>query len=327
MRQEYSSINGVNETFEAILLAGKGKHATPKHNTHTTTTLADIYVSLFDPASVPKDHALWAVFSSLISREAPKQREQGQFFALWVDLDEVLAPLTFDGICQRLVDDMGATVFFAYTSKSATENNQKMRLIFPLAKPIDGHLYELASRALNGYIAAIAKPDPAPTTPNQVCYLPNCGDFYRSFACLGLDSVGEGPDDLTGIDADRLLDPEAFFDVEIEHLKRAKQLAQTEAHQKRKAAEAKRMARAKELRGVSVIEWFNKNVSIDDLLVDAGYEVNVRHGRHDDYKHPGSGTGSYSAHVWRDQEVIRVSTLSTNDPLAADGMAHDAFTS
>ena len=312
-------------TLTVDLLSGFGKKATPKYNTHTQTTLADIYRSLFDPESVSKDSAQWAVFSALMSRVADEQRQDGLFYALWVDLDDVKAPLTFDGVCQRLVDDMGGTVFFAYTSRSATEKNQKMRLIFPLAHPIDGSTYELAARAMHSYIAAIAKPDPAPATPNQVCYLPNRGVFYRSFACLGLDTVGECADDLRNIDVDRLLDAEAFFDVEIEHLKRTNDLARTEAYQKRIAAQERKRAQKASVMGTTPIDWFNQNVSIDELLLDAGYEPTLRHGRTDDYRHPASGTGSYSARVWRDQDVVRVSTLSTDDPLAADGMAHDAF--
>lgn len=75
---------------------------------------------------------------------------------------------------------------------------------------------------------------------------------------------------------------------------------------------------------ISPIEWFNETHTLDEILGLACYDSNPSHA--DKYRHPLSESGSFSARVWRDGAIERVSTLSPSDPLFIEtGEAHDAF--
>ena len=113
----------------------------------------------------------------MLSRVHAEQREKGTFHALWADIDETQGR-TFAEIVDRangfLLD------FWAYTSRSATEENQKARIIVPLVQPVDGHHFVLLQKILNDKLKKNGiMPDRATERAGQVCYLPNRGEFYR----------------------------------------------------------------------------------------------------------------------------------------------------
>tara|TARA_R110001592_G_scaffold44411_2_gene142958 strand:- start:443 stop:2674 length:2232 start_codon:yes stop_codon:yes gene_type:complete len=67
----------------------------------------------------------------------------------------------------------------AYTSRSATEANQKARLIVPLSEPVSGGVWLTLQKILNDKLqAAGITPDRVTERTGQLCYLPNRGDFY-----------------------------------------------------------------------------------------------------------------------------------------------------
>ncbi|WP_155325846.1 hypothetical protein [Desulfosarcina ovata] len=131
---------------------------------------------LANPPSVEKSTAQWAIFSTLTSRVHVEQRERGQFYALWADIDKTNG-MTFDEIVERangcLLD------FLAYTTSSATEKKQKARIIVPLAGPVDGKTFVHLQKILNDKLQENGvTPDRATERAGQVCYLPNRGKFY-----------------------------------------------------------------------------------------------------------------------------------------------------
>lgn len=173
----------------AALCSGFGQYHTNNPTTkaqrkpYNLIALADVKAMLSNPARIEKSKAQWVIFSSLANeygRVAEKQREEGLFHALWADLDHVegmAAIKVFSQSCGVI----GHETWF-YTSRSATEQNPKGRLIIPLLTPVTGKQFEVFQEVLNNKLAAAGiAPDPASQTANQVMYLPNRGEFYTHY--------------------------------------------------------------------------------------------------------------------------------------------------
>jgi hypothetical protein len=163
------------------LCSGYGQWHSPNNNHNPRDYLAismeAIRAMLPDPPSVEKSQAQWAIFSTLPSRVHAEQREQGQFHALWADIDDT-AGMTIAEIVDRcngfLLD------FWVYTSSSATLKNPKFRIIVPLVEPVDGHRFIILQKILNDKLQENGiTPDRATERAGQVCYLPNLGEYYR----------------------------------------------------------------------------------------------------------------------------------------------------
>ena len=144
---------------------------------YMTATLAQIEEMAAVPPKVKKERAQWIIFSTLLSRVHSEQREMGFFHALWADVDEPDG-LTFEDMKERAKSFLPGLI--AYTSKSATVDRQKARIIIPLATPVHGDDFVVLQRILNNKLqAAGITPDRATERTGQVCYLPNRGEFYR----------------------------------------------------------------------------------------------------------------------------------------------------
>ncbi|MBB3182715.1 KaiC/GvpD/RAD55 family RecA-like ATPase [Halomonas fontilapidosi] len=168
--------------LEARFCSGEGQFHSPdaKRNPRALETItgASIVAMLGAPQRVDKAHARWAIFSDYPSRRAEEQRQHGRFYALWADLDNT--PPELQDAADRLADRLGATVL-AYTSASATKDNPKARLLVPLAATCPGERFEACQRILNDRLKALGiTPDRATERANQVCYLPNAGQFYAA---------------------------------------------------------------------------------------------------------------------------------------------------
>lgn len=132
------------------------------------------------PQCVDKGAAQWAIFSTLKSRSKKAQEERGFFYALWADIDENPIPLNI--LSDNVKAMLGDVRYFTYTSKSATEENQKARIIIPLASFIDGGKYPLYQQILNDVLEENGVTPDRKTEPvNQICYLPNEGGFYDAY--------------------------------------------------------------------------------------------------------------------------------------------------
>ncbi len=135
-----------------------------------------------NPVDVPKSEAPWALFSSVhgpYARSAEYQRQNGLFHALWLDLDEVGA-FPPEGIADGVSVIVGAdTYIIVYNTKYATPENQKCRVIIPLAEPCPGKDFEVYQKILNDKISKELPPDRKTETANQICYLPNRGTHYE----------------------------------------------------------------------------------------------------------------------------------------------------
>lgn len=135
-----------------------------------------------NPPSVPKDQGPWALFSTTIDQLArghAYQRENGTFWAVWVDLDKV-ERLAFQDVVELIRQALPGIMFLMYTTRSATKDNPKCRIIIPLAEGIPGRDYPMMAKILNDRMeAAGLPPDRATERAGQLCYLPNRGEFYQ----------------------------------------------------------------------------------------------------------------------------------------------------
>lgn len=240
------------------LCSGFGQYHSTKNKRdpkdYVGITLKQLTDMLATPPSTAKEQGQWAIFSNLASRDVIEQRKSGEFYALWADIDDpdgqTLANM-FSLACGAVEADL-----LAYTSRSATEDKQKCRFIVPLAHPVNGNDFEIMQKILNDKLeAAGIMPDRKTETANQICYLPNKGEFYdwHENPFSGLLSVDSWGDE---------------FHAELEALEAA------ERERKQRLEQSKRNAIERMQSGVkSPIEAFNAAYSAVDLLPGCGGKV------------------------------------------------------
>jgi hypothetical protein len=175
------------------LVSGFGQHHTAnptKENPrpYVTVTLEQIMAMAQNPSRVAKEQAQWMIPSTTGGAEArghAYQRENGTFWALWGDADDVEG-LTWVDVVERTRAALPGFMVLLYTSRSATENNPKSRVIVPLAEGIPGRDYPMIAKILNDRMeAAGLPPDRATERTGQLCYLPNRGEYYQHLIIKG----------------------------------------------------------------------------------------------------------------------------------------------
>lgn len=237
------------------LCSGLGKFATDKHGTLQPVTLTEIENLLANPTNVEKGSAQWVIFSDLISREHAKQREQGRFYALWADFDEP------EGLTIQQTAERAAFVipdrFHVYASRSATETNQKARVIVPLAEPISGGDFVKFQRIFNDKLEAQGlKPDRVTERAGQVCYLPNEGEFY-DFKTV--EHTGQG------------FNSSRSWVSELEAIKQQEEAAK-QAAEARKVEAIERNSQRAASGTLSPIQAFNEATDLEYLMQRYGYQ-------------------------------------------------------
>lgn len=279
------------------MVSGFGKYHGKKVGSYEDITYEQIQALVDNPQQVDKDSAQWVIPSTLKTRVHVKQREFGEFWMLWADLDK--PPLSVDGL-EFLVETFDCD-FEIYASRSATPVLEKCRVLIPLAYGISGADWLICQRILNDRLAGDRYvPDRATEKAGQPCYLPNRGQHYFSRSRrkgVPLEVLEEWADDI-----------EYYRDIVAAEM--ARKQAEKEA---REAARASKTVDPSK----SLIHAFNAAYTIEELLFDAGYDE--KDGK---FRHPASESGSFSANI----KDGRVYTFSSNDPLYTDGEgAHDAF--
>ncbi len=162
--------------------SGFGQYHSEKHETNPQKyigiTMEKILSMAENPPSVVKNQAQWVIPSTLMSRVHSEQKAHGEFHFLWADLDE-LSRLTFFDLVDRVTNIIDGKVCI-YTSRSATEENPKSRILVPLAHPVSGEMFVTLQTILNNRLEAVGiTPDRATERAGQICYLPNRGDYYE----------------------------------------------------------------------------------------------------------------------------------------------------
>lgn len=278
-------------------------------------SLHDIRALVDRPQDVPKGEARWCIPSTLQSRDKKRQMSEGQFVALWGDID---APgiQTIESIAQAVAGIVCGCDFEVYATKSATEAKQKCRVLVPLSEATPYNQWLTAQAVLNAKIHAALgiEADTANCNANQIFFLPNRGDYYESRserAGRDLSLASDWVQDLASHAEQQRREREA--------VKKAQEAAQ-KASQELQAAKTTQGFK-------SAIDAFNAAHYVGDILTQQGYDQNPVNPNL--YRHPNSESGNYSASVQRDAKgVARVHSLSSADPLYTGGGgtgAHDAF--
>ena len=215
-------------------------------------TLDAIQAMLTTPQAVDKDNALWAIFSNVHTRSLARQKENGNHYALWADLD-LCEGLTFEGIKDAVQRAVGSDIW-VYSSRSATLENPKCRVIVPLLEPVAGKDYSRIQQVLNDRIqAAGIEPDPKNLTANQICFLPNRGEYYEQYST---DFVGS-------------LDPTEWQD-DLAKLVLTEQAARAALDAKREQAKLKVTERMQSDQ-LSPVDAFKRHYPLTLMLESCGY--------------------------------------------------------
>ena len=156
-----------------------------------------------NPPCCAKEKAQWFIPSTLKTRNKQHQLDKGNFYALWADCDE-MSTKTLSDLKNAVEAATGAAEALIYTSKSATPDNLKSRVIIILSEPVSGAHFQYGQRVLNDFLErAGIEPDRANESANQICYLPNRGAVYEFRIIEGAPfSLSVWGDEVAAIKAD-----------------------------------------------------------------------------------------------------------------------------
>jgi len=289
---------GMRNMHDIELCSGYGRYHTdspiaPNAKPFNRITYNGIIDMARTPSSTSKPQAQWFIPSTLLSRAKAEQMAKGVFYLLTLDIDHN-AP-KFSELRRVLSLVVGGSSFLIYTSKSATDTNPKSHIVIPVVAPLTGYRWKLCQMIVNDkFQAEGVEPDRKTEDANQIIYLPNKGKFYDH-------SVGSG----------ELFNPLTIWRPELfaKH-------EQVQESKKQRLAVQKKPTSKTELSGDSLIDEFNNQYQVAEILTQAGYAQKGQ-----SFKHPNSNTGNYSASI----KETKVHTLSSADPLFLDGGAHSAY--
>ncbi|NDF98914.1 MAG: hypothetical protein EB101_08325, partial [Chitinophagia bacterium] len=160
------------------MVSGFGKYHGKNVGSYAEITYTQIQALVDNPQQVEKDVAQWVIPSTLQTRVHAEQREFGEFWMLWADLDK--NPLNIN-LVEELVRALGCD-YEIYASRSATSGLPKCRVLIPLPYGISGADWLICQRLLNDHFEHEGRMTPDRTTQKagQPCYLPNRGKYYFS---------------------------------------------------------------------------------------------------------------------------------------------------
>lgn len=132
------------------------------------------------PKVAPKHRCQWIIPSSFHSRNFEEQSKNGSYWLLCADLDD--HPKQISYVKDTLVEMLGSD-FEIYTTSSATRENQKARILIPLANALSPEEWMLSQQTLNKLLCQRGiTPDRVNERFGQIYYLPNKGEYYQSIS-------------------------------------------------------------------------------------------------------------------------------------------------
>jgi len=271
------------------LASGRSASHSNSNGQLRSITLTEIIQLACNPDNVEKTQAQWFMASMLKSRSLEDQKSDGQFAAIWCDIDK--SPPVLDDLCSLLDNILDGSDYVTYTTKSATKDAQNSRVIVPLLKLLTYEDWHASQLSFNNALEALGiKVDRCSERANQIAFLPNRGAFYDC----------------------RVKNNERYFEPPFRD-------GVTPTHKRLAAKPVAKNVNDLKPRPSSLIDAFNAQHSINEILIQAGYDQDGSK-----FRHPNSLSGSYSASV----QEGRVHSMSTSDPLYSEGGgvgAHNAF--
>lgn len=283
---------------EQLFCSGFGQYHTDSQGEQLNAISWEGVLKLVDnPQQVDKKQAQWLIPSTLLTRSLASQKENGQYWLLWADIDD--NPPTVNKLAEHIIGHMWCD-YEIYTSRSATSQKQKSRILIPLEQPLNCDEWRIAQDCLNDFIDQIAVTDKAALNPNQLLYLPNRGEFYNS------SSQRQGS----------YFDPISHFEKEIAATRETIKRQEAETVTRLDNAKSKRAERLA-IGFDSPIDEFNNLYPIEQILLNHGYEQ-----RGSKFNSPMSESKGFAGSV----QNGRYHTLSTSDLLYSNGKgAIDAY--
>ncbi|MBJ2153865.1 DUF927 domain-containing protein [Paracoccus sp. IB05] len=295
----FASGFGQSDTHVLTLSDGRPNPAKMVGQPYNTVDGQQIIAMVKSPPSVPKDKAQWFIPSTYNGSDARAhevQRKNGQFFWVAIDLDQNNLALTdVLGTVHTVLPDVRCIV---YSSRSATEDNKKWRVLIPLMGFIPGAdfsdtmvaFYDLLEEESAGTLI----PDRALARPGQLIYLPNKGEYYEYRIHKG-EPLALTP---------------AHPIIRLREENRAKvEAAQAFARKERE----RRTIRPNETRNdIKPVDHFNQNNTVPDLLARYGYR---QAGQSHHWRSPMQTSGSYATREYGEYWI----SLSASDAAAGIG--------
>ncbi|MEY3703793.1 MAG: hypothetical protein RLZZ561_1413 [Pseudomonadota bacterium] len=280
---------------------------------YNTITLGEVFAAVDRPTAFEKESAMAILASSYAlpdAREFAVQRERGSFEILAADIDQGNVPL--ERLEAAVEAAFGADVASAiYSTSSATIENNKWRVIAPLADSLPYDIWVLAQQAFFDILRSHdIVPDTALARAGQVIYLPNVKPENRGEDGEPIHyrfSLAEGPP----VDLSR--QPLAGA---VERLVEAAAAAET----KRATDRAARMLKKALRPGTDVLSpigRFNVENPLEDLLAKYGYEQ--KHAGSSDWRSPFQTSNSFATRVELELDGGYWTSLSGSDTEAGLG--------
>ncbi len=296
-----------------VLLKDSADTRKGSRRAYQTISLGEIFEAADKPTAEEKSSARAIIPSSYASPDARTfavQREKGSFPMLAADIDTGNVALKYvEAAVDAAFGSNVATVI--YSTSSATTDNNKWRIIAPLAEPVSFEIWQQAQRA---FFALLRQheiiPDVALERAGQVIYLPNVPPGKRRADGEPEHyefSVAEG----SPVDLSR-----QPLSGAIQHLAEAEEAAEAARMADRAAMTLKRALRA----GAgerSPIQRFNVENPLADVLVKYGYEQ--KHAQSCDWRSPLQTTGSFATRVYLEPDGGGWISLSGSDAEAGLG--------
>lgn len=278
---------GASDTHALILNTGKPNPHSSAGKPYQTITADQIMAMIADPPTVDKERGQWIIPSTYAEHDARShsvQRLHGSYPWMVADIDRGNPSLEqVQGACRQALGE--AAYFVVYSSRSATEQNRKWRVLLPLASALTGTEYGAYQAAwFDGLEKGGLELDRTLERAGQLVYLPNRGEFYQ-WAASG----------------------SVLLDVRAHPMAgRAKQYLEVQA--------AVTAGTSKTEGARSHLAAFRRKHSIQELLALYGY---VQRPGTNHWRSPLSQSGSYSTQDRGDHWI----SLSHNDAAAGLGKA------
>lgn len=266
-----TTAQGLGKESPKVLLI-QGSRLTLKNNPgqkYKSISLSDIWA--LEPGAKPKEDALAIIPSSYIEHDARThsvQEEHGVYHLLALDVDQ--GNVGIDDIEDAIKIFAGDdTAMLIYSSSSASASNKKWRGLIPLAKGVNFETWRMLQRAFFECAEQRlgVKVDHSLARAGQPVYLPNVPPQYR------------GSDGKPIFYKSRQQDGPGLVPSSGAVSTYIKSIKQKDAEQAERARQASEDAKARmaariAVRGddSSIIDAFNKENSLEMVLLSAGYE-------------------------------------------------------
>lgn len=283
--------------------------------TYDSISLKKIMELVRNPAIAEKENALSTIGSNYCAHDARKhdvQSTYGLYSLLRFDIDT--GNSSMKDVCEAFKADLGNDIFMVYSTSSATKENQRWRVLIPVLHPLNHALRRAGEIVLRSSIQMLwdIKFDQVLDRAGQHICLPTVAPNKR-------DQNGAPNYYEWSITGEKVLDleqsnlyPEMQLLIEQESKEEEQRQAALEEQIEKRLQKRLSMNHSDDKK-LSPIDWFNQSHSIEDMLIEAGYEQSFSDMLN--WRSPLQTSPSYATRVYEEHFV----TLSGSDASAEIG--------